>query len=188
MTAPDTPEPSTPAAVERYVHKARLTNVDLAQQEQLCLDLRLQHHTIREISAITGLSVGTVHKRITDAIDRNISPFVEKYRVLERERLDGLSRRVLQLMAKPRYLMHDGQVVTIDEEPVEDIALTLACVDKLLKIQERRARLEGLDAPVKVDVGQVEAPLPDEALSMIEKARKVAEDAEQKLRKQAEGA
>jgi len=187
MTAPDTtPEPS--AAVERYVYPAKLTNVDLAEQQRTCYELRLRHHTIREIAALTGLSVGTVHKRITDEIETTVSPYREQYRVLERERLEGISRRLLDMMSKPHYVIEKGQVLTIAGEPVEDIAVTLACTDRFLKVQERRARLEGLDAPVKVDVDASEVPVPAEALSMIERARQQAEVLRRKLEEQAPSA
>lgn len=177
MTAPDSaPEPSSNGTVERYVYPAKLTNVDLAEQQRTCYELRLRHHTIREIAAMTSLSVGTVHKRITDEIETKVSPYREQYRVMERERLEGISRRLLDMMSTPHYVIKDGQVLTIDNEPVEDIAVTLACMDRFLKVQDRRARLEGLDAPVKMDLGDVEVQLPAEALSMIERARRIAEE------------
>lgn len=185
MTAPDdAPEPSTSTTIERYVYPAKLTNVDLAEQQRTCYELRLRHHTIREIAAITGLSVGTVHKRITDEIETTVSPYREQYRVLERERLEGISRRLLDMMSKPHYLIEKGQVLTIQGEPVEDIAVTLACTDRFLRVQERRARLEGLDAPVKVEATQVEAPVPTEALSLIAQAQQRAEEMLAKLQEQ----
>ncbi|KKZ68947.1 sigma factor-like helix-turn-helix DNA-binding protein [Streptomyces showdoensis] len=185
MTAPDTtPEPPASGTVERYVHPSKLTNVDLAEQQRACYELRLRHHTIREIAAITGLSVGTVHKRITDEIETTVSPYREQYRVLERERLEGISRRLLDMMSKPHYVIEKGQVLTIQGEPVEDIAVTLACTDRFLRVQERRARLEGLDAPVKVDVEAAEVQVPAEALSLIERARRQAEELRQRLEEQ----
>jgi hypothetical protein len=185
MTAPDdVPEPSTSGTVERYVHPSKLTNVDLAEQQRTCYELRLRHHTIREIAAITGLSVGTVHKRITDEIETTVSPYREQYRVLERERLEGISRRLLDMMSRPHYVIKDGQVLTVEGEPVEDVAVTLACTDRFLRVQERRARLEGLDAPVKVDVEAAEAQVPAEALSMIDRARAQAEALRRKLEEQ----
>lgn len=187
MVAPvDAPEPSASSTVERYVYPAKLTNVDLAEQQRTCYELRLRHHTIREIAAITGLSVGTVHKRITDEIETTVSPYREQYRVLERERLEGISRRLLDMMSKPHYLLKDGEVLTIEGEPVEDIAVTLACTDRFLKVQERRARLEGLDAPVKIDATQAEVPVPSEVLSLIDQARQRAEEAAARLREQTE--
>lgn len=173
------------AAVERYQHpQGQLTNVDVAEQQRACYQLRLQHHTIREISVITGLSVGTVHTRIQSAIATYVTPFVEQYRVMERERLEGLSRRVLQTMSKPHYVLKDGAVVTVDDEPVEDVAVTLACVDRLLKIQERRARLEGLDAAPKTEADDVKViPEDIELAKLIATARQRAEEQLAALRK-----
>jgi hypothetical protein len=137
-------------AVERY-RQGKITNVDLAEQQRVCLELRLQYHTIREISALTGLSVGTVHNRIQEALALYVSPYVEQYRVMERERLEGLSRRVLQTMSTPHYVLKDGNVVTLNDEPIEDVAVTLGCVDRLLRISAQRAKLLGLETPAQPD-------------------------------------
>ncbi|GAA1281344.1 sigma factor-like helix-turn-helix DNA-binding protein [Saccharothrix xinjiangensis] len=175
---------SDSTAVERRPgSQGRLTNVDIAEQQRACYQLRLQHYTIREISALTGLSVGTVHSRIQDAIATYVTPFVEQYRTMERERLEGLSRRVLAMMSKPHYVLKDGTVLTVDDEPVEDIGITLACVDRLLRIQERRAKLEGLDAAPKTeaDEGTV-SPEDVELVRLVKAAREHAEAQLAKLR------
>ena len=46
----------------------------------------------------------------------------------------------------------NGRVVYQGENPVKDDGPALQAIDRLLKIQERRARLIGLDAPVKHEV------------------------------------
>jgi hypothetical protein len=43
--------------------------------------------------------------------------------------------------------------LTSAQVALEDDAPVLAAVDRLLRIQERRAKLLGLDAPVRADVG-----------------------------------
>jgi hypothetical protein len=189
MTAPsDDPEQPIDGEIVLAGERPRFNTAEIAEQQKSCYELRLRHHTIREIAAITGLAVGTVHKRITDEIEMTVSPYREQYRILERERLEGISRRLLDMMSKPHYLLKDGEVLTIKGEPVEDIAVTLACTDRFMKVQERRARLEGLDAPIKVEATQLEAPVPDEVLALMEGARRRAEEAAARLREQASGA
>lgn len=178
MTPPDD-VPEEPIEGELVLHGSspRFNTVEVADQQRTCYDLRLRHHTLRQISALTGLSVGTVYNRINDEIDRVVSPYREQYRVLERERLEEISRRLLDMMSRPHYVISkDGDVLTVDDERVEDVAVTLACIDRFMKVQDRRARLEGLDAPVKVDIEAAEVQLPAEALSMIERARRIAEE------------
>jgi hypothetical protein len=186
MTAPgDDPEQPIDGEIVLAGSPPRFNTAEVAEQQKNCYELRLRHHTLREISMMTGLSVGTVYNRINDEIDRVVSPYREQYRVMERERLEGISRRLLDMMSKPHYLIKDGEVLTIDVERVEDVAVTLACVDRFMKVQDRRARLEGLDAPIKVEATQTEAPVPDEVLALIEEARKRTEAAAAALREQA---
>ncbi|MEV8439147.1 hypothetical protein AB0425_17370 [Actinosynnema sp. NPDC051121] len=167
--------PGTQVERTQPAYRAQLTNVNLAEQQRVCYELRLRHHTIREISAMTGLAVGTVHRRITDEIERTVSPFREQYRIMERERLEGISRRILEAMSKPHYLIRDGNVVTVDDEPVEDVMVLLACTDRFMRVQERRARLEGLDAAPKTEADEAKV-LPEdiELAKMIAKARERA--------------
>jgi hypothetical protein len=189
MTAPgDDPEQPIDGEIVLAGSPPRFNTAQVAEQQRNCYELRLRHHTLREIALMTGLSVGTVYNRINDEIERVVSPYREQFRVLERERLEGISRRLLEMMSKPHYVIQDGRVLTIDDERVEDVAVTLACMDRFMKVQIRRAALEGLDAPIKVEATQVEAPVPDEALALIEQARLRTEEAVARLREQAERA
>lgn len=62
-------------------------------------------------------------------------------------RLQAMRRLVYGVIARPHYVMWQGQVV-IDEEgnKVRDDAPILAATDRLLKIEERWAKLNGADA------------------------------------------
>ncbi|GAA2395473.1 hypothetical protein GCM10010404_61300 [Nonomuraea africana] len=53
------------------------------------------------------------------------------------------------------FIDDDGNAAVDDGrgEPLEDDAPVLAAIDRMLKIQERRAKLLGLDIPVKQLVG-----------------------------------
>lgn len=174
------------ASVEPYVHRARRTNTTLAEEQKLCYQLRLQHYTIRQIAAETGLSIGTVHKRITDEITETVSPYREQYRVMERERLENMSREVLALLERKHYVFSEGRVARLDGVPVVDDEFALKCIDRLLRIQERRAKLEGLDAPVKVEAQVTEVSQVDiEAAEMIREAKARAAAQRERLEREA---
>jgi len=46
----------------------------------------------------------------------------------------------------------NGQVVKMEGQPLEDDGPVLSAIDTILKIESRRAKLLGLDAPVKTDL------------------------------------
>ena len=78
---------------------------------------------------------------------------LEEYREAARMRLDGLRRQVFAVLARPHYAMYQGQFV-IDEDgnKVRDDAPVLAAVDRLMRIEERQAKIDGTDASEKLTI------------------------------------
>lgn len=106
----------------------------LALEAAQCFDLKVQGYSLRQIAELTGLSKDTVSNRIRHAVDTMISPRVEDYRALQDQQIDALEAEVLAVMR------------TVDQPETR-----LKAVDRLVRLMERRARLHGIDAPVKVD-------------------------------------
>ena len=93
---------------------------------------------------------------------------VSIYRQLENERLDDelgrlavLEDKVRQVLGNRHILVNNGRVI-IDpetEQPMEDDAIVLQAIDRLVKIEdarrrnaERRAKLNGYDAPLQTEL------------------------------------
>lgn len=85
---------------------------------------------------------------------------VEVYREIELTRLDQLTLEAIGVLQTQHYAITpagkvgrhpDTDEVLVDDGPV------LAAIDRLLKIQARRARLLGLDAPQKMEVWTIDA-------------------------------
>lgn len=93
---------------------------------------------------------------VTRALKRanqELSMGLEEYREAARLRLDGLRRQVFAVLARPHYVLHQGKIVTDgDGNPIRDDAPILAAVDRLLRIEERQARIDGTDASEKLTV------------------------------------
>lgn len=85
--------------------------------------------------------------------NKELAMGLEEYREAARMRLDGLRRQVFAVLARPHYVMYQGQFV-IDEngDKVRDDAPVLAAVDRLMKIEERQAKIDGTDASEKLTV------------------------------------
>jgi uncharacterized small protein (DUF1192 family) len=71
---------------------------------------------------------------------------------LELQQLDMLARQVLKVLERRHVTVSHGQLVYHDGKPLVDDGPVLQAVDRLLKIQERRAKLLGLDAPKRLEV------------------------------------
>lgn len=101
------------------------------QRQQQAVELRRSGRSYREIAHAVGIGVASAHRLVGAAIAEartTVREDVVELRALELSRLDGL---MVALWPKARR----GD---------------LAAVDRVLKIMERRAKLLGLDAPVKV--------------------------------------
>lgn len=106
-----------------------------------------------------GLSYGAIAKElgyadasgarfaVQRALQVTVQEPADEVRTLELERLDSMFRLTLQVAEDMHPTVSAGKVLD-----VPDHTLRLAAVDRLLRIQERRARLLGLDAPQRVSV------------------------------------
>jgi|SRR6185369_2820861 hypothetical protein len=116
---------------------------------------------------ITQARVSQIINRVADSIKR---PAAEAIIQQENSKLDAAERAVMGVLKAKHVLVRgDGVVrqliVDIDtglplrdpvtnellERDMEDDAPVLAAVDRLMKIYERRAKLNGLDAPTKIE-------------------------------------
>lgn len=85
--------------------------------------------------------------------NKELAMGVEEYREAARMRLDGLRRQVHAVLARPHYVMYQGEFV-IDEDgnKVRDDAPVLAAVDRLLRIEERNAKIDGTDSSERLTI------------------------------------
>ena len=107
------------------------------------------------------------HKLVSSAIKSIYQDDARVMAKFELERLDALQLEALEVMRANHYVINGGAIVRdylrdengnvkVDNTgtpitiPLVDDAPRLAAIDRLLKIQERRARLLGLDKPTKV--------------------------------------
>lgn len=100
------------------------------------LELRLQRMSYRQIGEAMGVSTNRARIYVQRGLRLYIPPEeVEEARKIELDELDGLARGA-------RALFHMNTMTVTD---------VLMVIDRLIRIQERRSRLLGLDKPVKVD-------------------------------------
>lgn len=125
----------------------------IAQKRDRALSLRLTGATYQAIADAMGVNKSTVKRWIDTAIDGVDKENAKQLIALENERLNRAMRAIW-----PKVI--DGQ---------------LGAVDRLVKLSERRARLNGLDAPQKVDLGVPEVDLAQVAKEIEDMARREAE-------------
>lgn len=85
--------------------------------------------------------------------NKELAMGLEEYREAARMRLDGLRRQVHAVLARPHYVLHAGQIVRDDSgNPMRDDGPVLAAIDRLMRIEERQAKIDGTDASEKLTI------------------------------------
>jgi hypothetical protein len=127
-------------------------SVSAADMDARCLELRRHGATYREIAATVGLSVANVHGRVMRGLDRTRREPADALRDLELERLDALQLALTQVLAGQHVTVSGGKVIRDEHgQPLRDHGPTIAAAQALVRVQESRRKLLGLDAPVRVD-------------------------------------
>lgn len=119
----------------------------VAQEQHDAFQLKLKGLSVRAIAQELGMAPSTVQDRLRAAYDDLVLPAADEVRQLELARLDAWQVRLEERM-------EDG------EDPVRVVPIGL-------KVQERRARLLGLDAPERQELTTTVLPAADTAVEQL---------------------
>jgi hypothetical protein len=159
----------------------------VTEQAAQAYELRLAGATLRQIGEQLGISIGTVHKRIATYMAERVDPLADQYRAVELDRLDDLTAKAYAVLTARHIVVQHGKVVRDENgEPIPDHAPILQAIGTLVRLAERRSKLLGLDAAVKVDAQVTTVdPADIELAQMIREAQAKAAAEEARLRGEA---
>jgi transposase len=148
---------------------ARRSAAEIADREARAIELRRNGATYQQIADRLDVSVGGAHAAVKRALDRHISEAAPEVRKLELDRLDHLHVQALLVLQREHVVTNGGRIVLDGQgRPLRDDGPTLSAIRTILQIQERRARLLGLDAPTKVDVKVLTIDQMDDRIAELE--------------------
>lgn len=119
----------------------------VAAEQAEAFKLKLDGYSVREIAEQMGLAKSTVQARLQAAYDELVLPVADEMRQIELARLDRWQRRL--------------------EERLEDGEAPERIIPIGLKVQERRSRYLGLDAPERQDINVTGLPAADPAVEAL---------------------
>ncbi|MEV0968503.1 hypothetical protein [Microtetraspora glauca] len=128
---------------------------NVARRDAEACRLRAQNLTYQQIADELGMSSkGQAYEAVQRALKETVQEPADEVRQLELMRLDDLAQAAREVLNATHYVVSQGRVVRLTRggAPLEDDAPKLQAIDRLLKIQERRARLLGLDSPQRVSI------------------------------------
>jgi|SRR5579859_2329870 len=105
-----------------------------------------------------GAACQDVNRALEQAVAEQATS-VEALRQQELNRLDELWADAYAILKRRHLTVNQGRVILDPDtgEKLRDDAPRLQAIDRLLKIQERRAKYLGLDAPTKVEAITIDA-------------------------------
>lgn len=133
------------------VHSKPADDLARAEQDAQIVELKRQDLTFQQIAERLGISRAAAHRGFHRALPRITGPAADAYRAEHLARLELARSVVLDILAAKHLTVSQGVVVRVDGQPLEDDAPTLAAVDRLVKLDEREAKLLGLDAKTELD-------------------------------------
>jgi hypothetical protein len=165
---PPSHQPSHRAAVARRRAKAiELKNRGLSWQ-QVADQMAAEGHYLDGDGNPSAAAACVDVSRALKQANRELSMGLEEYREAARMRLDGLRRQVHAVLARPHYVLYKGEIVHgPDGNPLRDDGVVLACIDRLQRIEERQAKIDGTDASEKLTVA-LERRVEDETTVVVE--------------------
>lgn len=127
------------------------------EKDAQAVALRARGLTHRQISSQLGWnSPASAVNAISRALADGYREKLDESRRVEEDKLDDLTRLVWREISRPHFIASatTGKVVLhpVTGEPMVDSEAVLRGVDRLIRIADRRAKLRGLDAPVRAKV------------------------------------
>lgn len=160
-------------------------SIELRQKENRAIELRSKGWSLAAIAAELGYaSSSSVLDAIQRGLDRAPAETAPMHRALMDVKLDGYEKIAYDVLERFHYVVvtsgpKAGSIVYAPPEdgeaPLQDSAPVLAALDRLLRIQERRAKLHGTDAPSK---RSVEVVTKDALVAEMERMSQEMADAE----------
>lgn len=123
-----------------------------AERDARIMDLARRGRTHQTIADEVGLTRQRVHQIVKEQLAAIPVEGVAHYRAQQLETLDGLLEKAHAVLEARHLKFHEGVALNHAGELVTDDGPVLNAVTTILRILERRARLLGLDAPVKTEV------------------------------------
>jgi hypothetical protein len=150
------------------------TMLTAAQKRKKAIELRLRGVPWDDVADLVGYAnAQNACRAVTDALAKYPAPAIAQLRQLEEMKLDLLEAEAWSVLGTVHYATcAKGLVVDEDGEPVIDSAPRDRAMNTLLRIAQRRARLLGLDQPVKIEIddGSVDPEIESVVAAIMETA------------------
>ena len=129
-----------------------------AERDAEACRLRASGWTYDQIAKQLGYgNRSNCYRAIQGVLSSTVREGADDLRALALAELDAMAQAAWTVLHREHLLVSHGRLVLGSGGPIPDDAPVLAAIDRLLKIQERRAKLLGLDAPTEHRITTLDA-------------------------------
>ncbi len=134
-------------------------------------NLRVRGWTYAEVAAEVGFaSPGAAHDAVSRSLAESVRVPVQQAREIAAHHLDQLAFEAWKLVKSRHIAVSGGRAIYLDDgEPVVDVKPVVDALNVLVRIEERRAKLLGLDAPRQVVTNVITEDVVDAAIAELER-------------------
>lgn len=132
-------------------HSGKSAKDRLVEGEEM-LRLKSLGAQVSELCERFGVSESTLYRRLDAAVKARIATTVDAYREEQNRLLDDLMQRWEQQLAGADAMIHEGTAKESMALVERGMTKRSEALNSMLRVSERRAKLNGLDAPVKAEV------------------------------------
>lgn len=153
-----------------------LTEAQLAEKRAEAYRLRLRGMPLRDVGRALGVSHETVRQWTQVEADSLVLPLADEFRKQQLDRLDIALAKAMAVLDGTHLTVSHGRVVMLEDAetgartPIVDQGPVLAAIDRIVRLEERRSKLMGLDAPARTEIEARVDDLRPEVLNLIEAA------------------
>ncbi|MFD8075820.1 hypothetical protein ACFV3E_24585 [Streptomyces sp. NPDC059718] len=132
---------------------------ETAEREAKACDLFNRGYSYRRIAKELKCDLRTAYDDVQNAMRAIIEEPAKEARDKLRSRLEYLYERAAEVADRDHVTVSHGKVITVKDpdtgkdEPLLDDAPKLQAIDRMVRITERLAALDGLNAPQQVHLG-----------------------------------
>jgi hypothetical protein len=132
--------------------------------------LRVRGHTYQAIADQLGFaSPGAAHDAVSRSLAESVRLPFEQQRELALNQLDQLACKAWEVVQARHCVVSAGKVMAEGGTPLPDPRPVLEALSVLVRIEERKARLLGLDAPRKTAVGVITEEVVDAEIGRLQR-------------------
>ena len=132
--------------------KTQGLELTIAERDQRAASMKLAGHTYETIASDLGIGLTTAYEAVERAMKAIPFEDADSLRKIELAHLEKAQAKALKILEARHVAISVKGDVVVDEngEAVLDDTVALKAIDSLVKVQTRRAKLLGLDAPTRV--------------------------------------